>query len=146
MTSDQGQMTKRKSPEAPGFFFCNADGLPPWLATLTAASAAAAAAAVAAETATATAATAAKAALSARPRLVDVDRPTVELGAVEALDGLVAGVRVHLDEGEAARATGLTIRDDGSRLDRANLRKQIGQLIFCRRVRQIPYEYSHCLS
>jgi hypothetical protein len=45
---------------------------------------------------------------------------------VELLDGRVAlFLRGHLDEAEAARAAGLAVLDDRSRLDRAGLREQL---------------------
>ena len=45
--------------------------------------------------------------------LVDLEGPASEVRAVERAHGLVGGCVVHLDEGEAARAAGLAVHDDG---------------------------------
>jgi len=52
-------------------------------------------------------------------RLVHLQGATVHLVTVQVLDG-AGGVRIgHLDEAEAARLPGVTIRDQGDGLDRA---------------------------
>jgi hypothetical protein len=115
--------------------------LPSRLATLAATTAAAP---------TVTAATAAAAAkpttLRARARFVDIDRATVQLVTVELLYGLSRSVAVHLDERESARAASIPVGYDCSRLYLSGLRKQIGQLILCRLVRQVSNKYSHRFS
>src|SRR5712692_987986 len=82
--------------------------LPAWLSALPPSSAVAA-------PATSTAATGVS--LGSRARLIDVDRAAIHLNAVELFNGLRRCVRVHFDESEAARATGVPVRHDRGRLD-----------------------------
>lgn len=82
-------------------------------AVTSAATTAAAAAEAAAATTTTAAAEAAAAAVLARLRLVHLQRTAVEVGAVHRLDGVLSIlVGRHLDEGEAARTTGVPVEHD----------------------------------
>src|SRR5262245_27782608 len=94
------------------------------LATIAATAAATPAAPAAASAASPTAEPAAAAAEPTTrallgPRLVDPDRATIHLGAVERRDRCL-GVcrRSHFDEGEAARLVGVAIRHDRDALNR----------------------------
>src|SRR5688572_6291025 len=80
-----------------------------------------------------------------RLRLVHLERTTVHLVAVQALDAAGGiGLR-HLDEAEAARLTGVTIGDQGDRLDRPVLRKKRPDSRFVGGERQVAYvNLSHC--
>src|SRR6188474_711670 len=80
-----------------------------------------------------------------RLRLVHLERTTVHLVAVQALDAAGGiGLR-HLDEAEATRLTGVTIGDQGDRLDRPVLRKQRPDSRFIGGERQVAYvNLSHC--
>src|ERR1043165_1023789 len=90
-----------------------------------AAAAIAAAVAASAEAAASTAATA-RPAILARTRLVDRQAATVQVFAVELLNGgLALFLRRHLDEAEAARAARVAVFDHVGRLDRAGLREQV---------------------
>jgi len=63
-------------------------------------------------------------AVGLRLGFVHLQRATVHLVAIEALDG-AGGVRIrHLDEAEAARTTGVTVVDQGDGLDGAVRREQ----------------------
>src|SRR5262249_22889753 len=78
--------------------------------------------AAAAEAAAAAIATAARGAL---PRLAHVERPTLEFAAIQRVDRLLClGCGTHLDEPEAARATGGPIGDDGGGFAVADLGEQ----------------------
>jgi hypothetical protein len=89
------------------------------------------------------AASSAEVAIRARARFVDVDGSTIEFNSIELLNRPHPCIMVHLNKGEAARATRIPIGYYGSRSHFSDLRKQIGKLIFCRAVRQVSNEYSH---
>src|SRR5690349_13883455 len=73
-------------------------------------------------------AAAAVAASAALLSLVDAQRATAELLAIEILDGARCVGARHLDEAEAARAAGVAIGDDAHRLDGAMLCEQLTEL------------------
>ena len=55
---------------------------------------------------------------------------SAEVGPVEGADGVLCGARVlHLDEGEAARAAGLAVGDDGHRVHGAVLLEEGPELV-----------------
>jgi hypothetical protein len=140
-------LSLKKRPEAfPAFssIFFFLPELPARLAALAAAAATATSPAITASASSTT--SAAKAALRARARFVDVERAAIEVVAVESLDSFSRRVRFHFDECEAARATRISIRHYRGRLHLPNFRKEVGKLILCRLIRQVSYEYSHCLS
>jgi hypothetical protein len=117
-------------------------GLPARLAAL--ASAAATTSAVAASASASS--SAAKAALRARARFIDIDRAAIEFVAVESLDSFSRRVRFHFNERETARAARIPISHYRGGFHLSNFRKQIGELILRRLIRQVSYKYSHCLS
>ena len=91
-------------------------------ATTAAATVAAATAAIAAATAAEAATAAATAALLALLGFIHAKRPTVERATIHALDrlgGFLGGSHGH--EGKAARAAGLTVRDQVDITDRSEL-------------------------
>ena len=63
-------------------------------------------------------------------RLVDAQVAPAELAPIELADGLLGVLIVHLDEAEAARATGLPVGHDGGRVHRADRREQVPQIVF----------------
>src|SRR5262245_61270908 len=73
-------------------------------------------------------------------RFVDLQRPALELFAVELFDRLrrVRFVR-HLDEPEAARLPGQAIFDDRDGVWRSDAREVFAQLVLCRSERQVPH-------
>jgi hypothetical protein len=72
---------------------------------------------------------------------VDSQRATVELLAVDGLNG-ARGVRLaHLDEAEAAWATGFTISGERNRFHGAVGCKQLADLVFRGGKRQVAYIY-----
>src|SRR5262249_29057649 len=94
------------------------------------------AAPAAAATAEATAAASAAAApVTAAPGsgsfgFLDLDGAAVEVGAVEAADGLLGFLRRrHFDEAEAARATGVPVGHDACGLDGADRRECLAQTL-----------------
>src|SRR6185503_13673651 len=96
------------------------------------ATAAAAAAAAPAAAAIPTAPTAAAPAAARAGGVGDLDLqgPAVHFLAIELLDGLGRLFRRrHLDEAEAARVAGVTVGDDGRRLDHARLGEQFAQTV-----------------
>src|SRR5262249_2205895 len=105
---------ERSDPSLP-FLFCVKLSLPAIASAAAHAAATAAAIAAAAHTA-AHAATAARPSLL-RPRLIDDERATVELRAVQSVDRLLGFLpRVHLDEAETPRLAGKLVRDHPRRL------------------------------
>src|SRR6266545_2227985 len=65
-----------------------------------------------------------------RRRLLHPELAPVEILAVELRDGLVGlRDRGHLHEPEATRVAGVTIGDDGGRLDLAGLGKRLAELL-----------------
>src|ERR1051326_5971139 len=103
-----------------------------------AAAAIATAVATAAEAAAASAASA-RPAILARARLVDRQAATVQVFAVELLDGgLALFLRRHLDEAEAARAARVAVFDDVGRLDRTGLREEVAQVFAGGLEREVP--------
>src|SRR6185369_10604399 len=105
-------------------------------------SAPAVAAAATAATATAeTAPTAATTAAAGSLRLLDLDRASVQVGAVEPADGLFRFLgRRHLDEAEAARAAGIPVRHHTGRFDGARSRECFPQPLIGRREREASNE------
>jgi len=99
----------------------------------TAAGATAAGAATAAETTTTAATTATIASAATRPwglRLFDLNRPAVEVRAVEAANGLLGFLwRRHFDESEAPRTPGIPVGHDTRRLDAADRRESFAQAL-----------------
>src|SRR5438067_2508584 len=78
-------------------------------------------------------------ALDAGPRLVDGQRATAELLAVELLDGRRRAFwRRHLDEAEAARAARVAVFDDRRVLDLAGLREHLAQFVAGRAEVKVP--------
>src|SRR5215510_11398460 len=81
------------------------------------------------------AATAAAAPVTAAPGsgsfgFLDLDGAAVEVGAVEAADGLLGFLRCrHFDEAEAARATGVPVSHDACGLDAADRRECLAQTL-----------------
>jgi hypothetical protein len=95
-------------------------------------------AAAAATTATAAVAATA-AALDAGPGLVDGQRATAELLAVELLDGRGGPLGCHhLDEAEAARAARVAVFDHRCVFDLARLREQLAQFVARRAEVKVP--------
>src|SRR5205085_12504296 len=89
--------------------------------------------------AAAASAAAVAAALDAGPRLVNGQRATAELFAVELLDGRCRSFgRRHLDEAEAARATRVAVFDDRRVLDLSGLREHLAQLVAGRAEVKVP--------
>src|SRR5262249_24530895 len=61
---------------------------------------------------------------------LDLDGAAVEVGAVEAADGLLGFLRRrHFDEAEAARATGVPVGHDACGLDAADCRECLAQTL-----------------
>jgi hypothetical protein len=136
-------------------------------AATTAAGAAGAATAVAAATATATVAAAAVAAAAlalaatptrgalrprtvatratgARSGFVDDELSPIERELIERLDRLATcGVVRHLDETEAARAAGLSVRDDGGRDDLPIGPEQVSKVVLTGPEGHVSYVESH---
>src|SRR5215469_5145931 len=75
-------------------------------------------------------------------RLVDPQRPTAEVGAVERLDGARGIGTRHLHEAEAARTAGFAVRDERDLLHGAMLGKQCTKRLIGRRERQVADVYS----
>src|SRR5262249_58328366 len=81
------------------------------------------------------AATAAAAPVTAAPGsgsfgFLDLDGAAVEVGAVEAADGLLGFLRRrHFDEAEAPRATGVPVGHDACGLDAADRRECLAQTL-----------------
>src|SRR5262245_60765479 len=90
------------------------------------------------------AAAAAPAASLALPRDVHLEVATAEGLVVEGADGFVRVL--HLDEGEAARAARVPVRDDLHRLDLAVLTEETADLLFGGTERKIADVklLSHC--
>ena len=82
------------------------------------------------------------AAVSARRALallsfIDLERATLELGAIERLHG-ATGIDIrHLDEAKAAQATGFAIGDQGNFIDGTVLRKESTDSVIGGRERKI---------
>src|SRR5689334_21865313 len=85
------------------------------------------------------AAAAAVTASAALLSLVDAQRATAELLAIEILDGARCVGARHLDEAETARAAGVAIGDDAHRLDGAMLCEQLTDLGVGSRKRQVAH-------
>lgn len=85
------------------------------------------------------AATTTRRALFARAGLIDGQFTTINILAVQRRDGCGSRRIFHLDEGETAKAAGVTIIDHGQGLNSAKLRKQIANLILRGVKRQITY-------
>src|SRR5262245_21258577 len=106
-----------------------------FLAGLPAPAAAGSAAPAAATTAEATAAATAAAPVTAAPGsggfgFLDLDGAAVEVGAVEAADGLLGFLRRrHFDEAEAPRTTGVPVSHDACGLDAADRRECLAQTL-----------------
>src|SRR5947209_10244832 len=81
---------------------------------------------------------AATAAARLRPRLVDRQRPSAVFLAGQRLDrGARLGVIAELHEAEALGSAGLTVRDDGDRVDASVLREEIAEVILRRVVGEV---------
>src|SRR5437764_366199 len=107
---------------------------------VTAAPAAVAAAPAAVAAAPASPAAAATTAFGAGSSLVDRQRPTAIVLAVERVDrGLGPGVVGHLDEAEAAAPVRHAVHDHLGRLDRAILLEELDQIIRRRVVGQVAH-------
>ena len=79
----------------------------------------------------------------ARQHGIHRDAASAELMLVQLVDGLLRlGVRAHLDEREAAGATGFPIEGTHDLRRLTNLRKVRTQVVFGCLVRQIAYEQS----
>ena len=107
-----------------------------------AATAATAAIATAAATTAATAATAA-AAFFAGPGFVDGQRSIVEVFAIQCVDCRTSASIIHLDKGEAAWATRLSISDQVNALHFTMLAEVLAKIIFACRVGEIPHIDAH---
>jgi len=119
---------KVKRPGEPGLFlfvFLWQRKLPPRLAPLAPAAASSAASA---------------SALRTRVGFIDVYGPTVELGAVEALDGFRSSILLHLNESKATRPACIPVGYYRGRRHLAALRKQVSELIFRCLIRQVSYK------
>ena len=65
-----------------------------------------------------------------RVRQLDLELTAIELVAIETLDGLVGFLgRRHLDETEPARSPGVSIHDDCSGFDAADLGKELAETL-----------------
>lgn len=72
-------------------------------------------------------------ALFHRSGLVDRDLPTAHIGVVEHRDRLVGRVVIrHLNEGETARALGLTVHRNEDRGDLTGRGEELSELLFRR--------------
>src|SRR5210317_1953398 len=87
--------------------------------------------------ATAAAVTAATTATGFVLRLVDLQRTTTHLLAVEGLLGRHRRVVVHLDEAEASGTAGLAVHDQRDRVNLAVGTERFADVIFGRRERQV---------
>src|SRR5439155_15476648 len=104
------------------------------------ATAATTAEAAAAATAAATTATA-----TGSLRLLDLDGASVQVGPVEPADGLLGFFRSgHLHEAEAAGTSGVSVRHDTGRFDRARSREGFAQPLVGRREREASNEQFDC--
>jgi hypothetical protein len=101
-----------------------------------------------AATASAKASTAATGPLGSGSRLVDRQRPAIQLGAVELGDDLLSILVVHLDEPEALGATGIPIGNDVCRFDIADLLEEVRDVSLRRIKRQISNvdSFTHSFS
>src|SRR5437773_1542009 len=78
-------------------------------------------------------------------RLLDQDRPAVEVRAVQAADGLLGVLgRRHLDEPEATRPAGLPIRHDARGFDGAGAGEGLTQALSGGRERKTADEEFDC--
>ncbi len=81
---------------------------------------------------------------AARTCLVDAKIATTEVTAIEFLDGTTCLIVVtHFDKTEAAGTTGLPVRDDCCRLDRAVLGEGFLEICSGRGEGKIPYVDVH---
>jgi hypothetical protein len=112
--------------------------LPTWLSP---AATAAPEPATVATSASITATASAKRALFPRAGFVDIQRPAIQLAAVESFDCIFSftGIR-HFDEPEATGLTGLAIPDDTDALHRTVLGESGLQVILGRIIGQIANE------
>lgn len=88
--------------------------------------------------ATAEATTTAATALLAWTRLVDGERTTIEVLAVERLHGGPTGLVVHFDETETTRATGLPVGHEMDAMNLAVRREDVADLVLGGRERKVP--------
>jgi hypothetical protein len=78
--------------------------------------------------------------VAADAELVDLDVATAEVAPVEGADGVGRGALfLHLDEGEAARAARLTVRDDGDGLDATVSTEGFLEVFFGAGEREVSY-------
>src|SRR5439155_18240505 len=76
---------------------------------------------------------------------LDLQRPTVQVLAVELLDGLGRGLgRRHLDEAESPRLSGVAVHHHRRRLDRPGLSEHLAQSVGGRREGQTSDEKFVC--
>src|SRR5215470_7288339 len=71
---------------------------------------------------------------------INVYGPTIELGAVEALDGFRSSILLHLNESKATRPARIPVGYYRGRRHLAALRKQVRELIFRCLIRQVSYK------
>ena len=112
-------------------------------ATTTAIAAIAATATAAIATAAATTAATAAAAFFAGPGFVDGQRSIVEVFAIQCVDCRTSASIIHLDKGEAAWATRLSISDQVNALHFTMLAEVLAKIIFACRVGEIPHIDAH---
>jgi hypothetical protein len=105
----------------------------------TAAATAATTAAAATTITTTTATTATATTIFRRPCLIHAQIPTINFRAVQGCNCCVGGRWGHLDKAKTTKASSLPIRDPGDRFYFAKLRKEIANIRFCSRERQITY-------
>ena len=74
---------------------------------------------------------------------VDAKRPAVHVLAVEFINGLAGAIVIHLDEAEAARATGFTVEDDTCTLYRAELGEEIFEFLVASGPGQVAHVNVH---
>ena len=112
------------------------------IAAIAATATATATAAIATAAATAAAAAAA-AAFFAGPGFVDGQRSIVEVFAIQCVDCRTSASIIHLDKGEAAWATRLSISDQVNALHFTMLAEVLAKIIFACRVGEIPHIDAH---